>query len=144
MYDNLKKSDYTLQNDTLLQISFLCRLINESSFSSKFSLFSSFAQYSEFACMPFYVYITCMMIVGRIVTICSRELYYTCYFTLLLLLQLPSFVFVSRQRIVLKLSHFILILMCCYAVANWHNFIKKFDNSLLSYFYFTLIILVSL
>ena len=123
--DNLKKSHNTLQNNTFYKLVFCVVWSTKSSFSGKmFSLFSSFAQYSEFACMPFYVYITCMMIVGRIVTICSRELYYTCYFTLLLLLQLPSFVFVSRQKIVLKLSHFILILVCC---CYRQNFIIAFD-----------------
>ena len=43
------------------------------------------------ACMPFYVYITCMMIVGRIVTIYSGELYLRQQQRLLLLLQQPSF-----------------------------------------------------
>ena len=41
--------------------------------------------------MPFYVYITCMMIVGRIVTIYSGELYLRQQQRLLLLLQQPSF-----------------------------------------------------
>ena len=45
----------------------------------------------HFACMPFYVYRTCMMIVGRIVTIYSGELYLRQQQRLLLLLQQPSF-----------------------------------------------------